>query len=213
MKLLESVPSRYDRGIRILTLGEIDSTYDRLISHLKSNWKVLDIGCGTGALTLKAAQKGCSVVKGIDINPQMLEIAKRRIKDANLTINIELEEMGVLELEKEESNSYHAVMSSLCFSELSEEELIYTIEEIKRILKPGGILLVADEVRPQAIIKILLHWLVRIPLVIITYILTQTSTRAVKNLPEKIKKAGFIIESVRLNKLGDFMELKATKPL
>lgn len=96
MKILESSPSRYDKGIHILTLGRLNKAYERLTSYIRKGDKVLDIGCGTGALTLRAAQKDARV-KGIDINPQMLEIAQKRINKANLTQNVELSEMGVKE--------------------------------------------------------------------------------------------------------------------
>ena len=112
MKILESAPSRYDKGIRILTLGRLDDAYNRLTSYIKSGQKVLDLGCGTGTLTLKAAQKSAKV-KGIDVNSQMLEIARKRTIKANLTENIELYEMGVAELGSEESESYDVVMSKV----------------------------------------------------------------------------------------------------
>ena len=210
MKILESAPSRYDKGIRILTLGRLDEAYDRLTSHIKRGQKVLDIGCGTGALTLRAALKGANV-KGIDINPQMLEIAKKHAAEAKDEQNVELCEMGVAELGGEEAESYDVVMSGLCFSELTENELIYTLEEVRRILKPDGLLLIADETRPESIPKKVLTWLIKFPLVIITYIITQTTSSAVKNLPAKIEEAGLFIESVRLNKMGDFIELVGRK--
>ncbi len=211
MKILESAPGRYDKGIRILTLGRLDKAYDHLISYIKNGQRVLDLGCGTGALTLRAARKDAKV-KGIDVNPQMLEIAQTKAIEANLTQNIELCEMGVAELGSEHPESFDAVMSGLCFSELTGDELIYTLKEVKRILKPGGLLLIADEVKPKNILSRLLHWLIRFPFVIITYIFTQTTTHAVKNLPEKIKKTGFFIESLRLGRIGDFIELVARKP-
>ncbi|TKJ30838.1 hypothetical protein CEE39_07870 [bacterium (candidate division B38) B3_B38] len=211
MKLLESAPSRYDKGIRILTLGRLDRAYERLISYIANGQKVLDIGCGTGALTIRAARKGARV-KGIDVNSQMLEMAHKRAREAKLAQNIELCEMGVAELGSEESESYDAVMSGLCFSELTENELHYTLKEAKRILKPEGLLLIADEVRPNSLIKRILNRLMRIPLVVITYLLTQTTTHAVKDLPQKIKESGLLIESVRLNKMESFIELVAKKP-
>jgi len=85
MKILESAPSRYDRGIYILTLGKLDKVYDRLTSRIKKGQTILDLGCGTGALTLRAVQKGAKV-KGIDINPQMLEIAQKRAIKKNLIL-------------------------------------------------------------------------------------------------------------------------------
>jgi ubiquinone/menaquinone biosynthesis C-methylase UbiE len=211
MKILESAPDRYDTAIHILTLGRLDKAYDRLTSYVKNGQKVLDIGCGTGALTLRAALKGANV-KGIDVNPQMLEIAQQRANRTSATQNVEFCEMGVAELDSETSGSYDVVMSGLCFSELTNDELIYTLKEVKRILKPMGMMLVADEVRPNSLFKRVFNWLTRFPLVIITYILVQTTTKAVDNIQEMTEKAGFLVKSVKLNRMETFMELIGTKP-
>ena len=170
----------------------------------------LDIGCGTGALTIRAALKGAKV-KGIDVNAQMLEIAQKRTDEAHLTGSIELHEMGVAELGNEDAESYDVVMSGLCFSELNGDELNYALQETKRILKPGGLLLIADEVRPGHIAKRLFHSLFRIPLLLITYLITQTATHAIGGLPEKITAAGFTIETLRLNRMENFAEIEARK--
>jgi len=45
--------------------------------------------------------------------------------------------------------------------------------------------------------------------VVFTYIFTQTTTKAVKNLQKTIENADLIIESVRLNKMEDFIEIVA----
>jgi len=126
MKILESAPSRYDKGIRFLTCGRLDSIYDRLTAHIHQGQQVLDIGCGTGALSLRAARKGANI-KAIDINPQMLEIARQQPDDAQLSSKIGFCEMGVAELGNEASDSYDTVMSGLCLSELTTDELNYTI--------------------------------------------------------------------------------------
>ena len=210
MKILESTPIRYDRGISILTLGKLDESYNRLISHIHKGERVLDIGCGTGLLTLKAARKG-AIVKGIDVNAQMLEIAQKKVVEENLSQTVKLSEMGVAELGNEDSNSYDIVMSGLCFSELTENELTYTLNESKRILKTNGLLLIADEVKPKSNAKRFLHGLIKIPLAVITYLTTQTTTHAVQDLPEKIKATGLKLESVRLNNGETFLELRARK--
>jgi len=210
MKILESAPRRYDRGIRILTLGRLERAYDRLISSVQKGQKVLDIGCGTGALTFRAAQKG-AYVKGIDINSQMLEIAREKAGKMDLGSSTEFKEMGISELDEEEAANFDAVTSGLCFSELSEEEIDFALKQIKRILKENGLFLVADEVLPPGILRKIIHWMIKAPLLVITYLLTQTSTRAAVRLPEKINHQGFRIESLRLNKLRDFMELTARK--
>jgi len=202
--------SRYDWGIRLLTFGKLDKIYERLVSPIKNGQRVLDIGCGTGALTFKAAQKG-SIVKGIDINPQMLEIAQKKAAQAGLTQYVELVEMGVAELGSEAPANYDVVMSGLCFSELAEDELAYTLKEVKRVLKPGGLLLVADETRSGSILMTVLNWVLRLPLVIITYLITQTTTNAVKDLPDKVKRAGLSVDSILLNTMQNFIELVAKR--
>jgi cyclopropane fatty-acyl-phospholipid synthase-like methyltransferase len=208
MKILEFTPHRYDKGIFMLTLGSVEKAYNYLTTNIKKGQNVLDIGCGTGALTLRAAQKGAKV-KGIDINSQMLENAGKRIAKANLEQNVELCEMGLAELGIEENKKYDIVMSGLCFSELTEDELNYTLNTVKKILKPEGLLLLADEVNPNSIFPKIIHWLIRSPLVIITYIVTQTTTHAIKNLPEKVEKAGFKIVSIKSNRLENFITLIA----
>jgi demethylmenaquinone methyltransferase/2-methoxy-6-polyprenyl-1,4-benzoquinol methylase len=211
MKILESSPRRYDRGIRILTLGKLDESYDRLVSYVREGDKVLDIGCGTGALTLRAAQRGARV-KGIDVNPEMLEIARSRAEEAGLADSVELCEMGVAELGDEDPDSYDVVMSGLCLSELTKDELNYTLSQIWRVLRPGGLLLVADETVPRSVFKRMINWLVRVPLVVITYIVAQMSTRPIRGLPEELSKRGFVIRHVSLSRMENFIELVAEKP-
>ena len=211
MKILESAPIRYDTGIRILTLGRLDRAYDRLTSPIRHGHSVLDLGCGTGALSLRAARKGATV-KGIDVNAQMLEIAKGRAREANLMGCIEFCEMGVAELGTEKTESYDVVMSGLCFSELTADELLFSLREVRRILKPNGLLLAADVVVPPSLPRRLLYWLIAPPLILLAYVVTQTVITGAKDLPDKIQHAGLEIESIRWNWMETFIELAARKP-
>jgi ubiquinone/menaquinone biosynthesis C-methylase UbiE len=211
MKILESGPQRYDRWMRILSFGRIDRVYDRLTDNIEKEWKVLDIGCGTGALTIKVAEKGASV-KAIDINPSMMEIAKKRAEDKKLAKKIDFQEMGVAELGREKSNEYDAIISGLCFSELTENELDYTLRESERILKTGGLLIAADEVQPDGFIKKILTKIIRFPLFILTFVVTGSVTWPLKNLESKIIENGLAIKSIHHNSLENFIELIAEKP-
>lgn len=211
MKIFEKIPRRYERGIRLITRGRLDKIYDRLTSLIQEGQEVIDLGCGTGALALRAARRGARV-KGIDVNPEMLKVAQQRINEEKLSENVRLAEMGVAELGKEKGAHYDVVMSGLCFSELNGDEINYTLEQVKRILKPGGLLIVADEVCPQNILRRLMMLIPRLFLQMITYLLTQKTTRALKDLPKKIKSSGFHIERVKLSKGENFIELVAMKP-
>jgi demethylmenaquinone methyltransferase/2-methoxy-6-polyprenyl-1,4-benzoquinol methylase len=211
MRLLESSPRRYELGMRLLTLGRLDEAYDRLALHIESGQQVLDIGCGTGALTLRAARRGAQV-KGIDTHAQMLEMAEEQVKREGYCDSVELVEMGVAELDAEAAQAYDVVTAGLCLSELSDDEVRYTLKHTARILRPGGLLLIVDELEPHGIGKRLAHFLLRVPLVALTYLLTQQTTHPAANLPEKLKSAGFDLESIRLSSLGSFGELVARKP-
>lgn len=211
MKILESSPSRYDKGIRLLTLGLVDKAYDRMVSGIDEKDRILDIGCGTGTLTLKAARKG-AFVKGIDMNPAMLDIALSKAVSQGLEKQVTFNESGVTELDGEEENTYDVVMSGLCFSELTDEEIDFSLIHILRILKPGGRLLIADEVRPGYFFPSLLYRIIRLPLALITYLFTQTVTHPVKNLPGRILGKGFTLISIRTFFLGSLMEIQVGKP-
>jgi ubiquinone/menaquinone biosynthesis C-methylase UbiE len=211
MRILESAPRRYELGIRLLTLGRLGKAYDRLASHIEPGQHVLDLGCGTGALTLRGATRGAKV-KGIDINAQMLEIAGQRVHEAGLTEAVDLVEMGMAELDREEAQRYDAVMSGLCFSELSEDEVTYTLKEVARILRPGGLLLIADEIKPQGLVKRVIHSLIRVPLAALTYVITQQTTHPTSNLSERLTDGGLLIVSTHLSPLGSFGEFVARKP-
>jgi demethylmenaquinone methyltransferase/2-methoxy-6-polyprenyl-1,4-benzoquinol methylase len=210
MRLLESMPDRYDQGLRLLTAGSLARTYDRLVSHISGGMRVLDLGCGTGALTLRAAARGATV-KGIDINPQMLEVARQRAEQRGLSTQITWREMGVAELGAEPAKSYDVVMSGLCFSELTADEVVYTLKESYRLLKPSGLLLVADEVEPRRWFKRVPVWFVRLWLKFFTYLLTQKTTTALKQLPARVTHTGFRIESIKYHGLDSFVELVGRK--
>jgi demethylmenaquinone methyltransferase/2-methoxy-6-polyprenyl-1,4-benzoquinol methylase len=210
MRLLESMPNRYDQGLRLLTSGALGRTYDRLVSQISGEMRVLDLGCGTGAFALRAAARGATV-KGIDINLQMLEIARQRAEQRGLSHQIVWCETGVAELGAEPADSYDVIMSGLCFSELTEDEIAYSLKESHRLLKPSGLLLLADEVEPRRWFRRVPVWFVRLWLNLFTYLLTQKTTAAVRALPERVTHAGFRIVSIRYNGMDSFVELVGRK--
>ncbi len=79
MRFLESAPQRYDAGMRLLTLGRVSKLQGALTSALRPGAKrVLEIGCGTGALTERLVTRGVEVL-ALDQNPAMLEQARARL--------------------------------------------------------------------------------------------------------------------------------------
>jgi demethylmenaquinone methyltransferase/2-methoxy-6-polyprenyl-1,4-benzoquinol methylase len=194
MKILESQPERYDRGITILSLGAVDRSRRRLVEeNVRAGLRVLEIGCGTGALTLLAAAEGADVV-GFDVSAGMLSVARRKIGAAGLAGRVRFEERGVSTMDAYGDESFDLVLSSLVFSELSTDERAWALRHSHRLLRSGGRLALVDEVTPEGTARRLLHGLLRIPLLVVTFLLTQTTTRPVDDLPDAVVEAGFRVE-------------------
>jgi len=73
------------------TEGKFNAEFEGIkgLLNIKKGEKVLDVATGTGIYLILAAEKG-AVCYGIDITPQILEVAKRKVKELNLK--------GVMEL-------------------------------------------------------------------------------------------------------------------
>ena len=194
MKILESAPERYDCGIQILSLGQSKRVQRDIVdNYINRGDRVLEIGCGTGTLATSCAEKGASIV-GIDISSQMLAIASRKVREQNLTDKVQLQELGAMEIDKTFSDeTFDKITSTLVFSELYPDERKYVLKQVYRILKPGGLIVITDEVIPGSLWKRVLHLLIRIPLAIITYILTQTTTKALRDFDKSLTETGFEI--------------------
>lgn len=211
MKILESQPRRYDGGIALMSLGGADRCKQKIVDeNVHAGFRVLEIGCGTGTLAILAARAGAEVV-GFDVSDPMLDVARGKIRNAGLSDSIHVEEMGVSGMDKYAAESFDVVASTLVFSELSHDERVYALRHTYRVLKPGGRLVLADEARPRTPLKRLLHSAVRIPLLVLTFALTQTTTSAVNGLAELVSAAGFHIEREERRSLDSFLYLVATK--
>ncbi len=210
MKVLESTPQRYDRGLRILSRGRIGAIYARLAEIVTyPGARVLDIGCGTGAVSLACAERGAQVI-GIDANAGMLEIARSR--PAPAAGSVEWIELNAMEIEDRfPEESFDAIVSCLAFSELSPDERAYVLRTAHTRLRHGGLLAIADEVPPETPGLRLWHRVVRWPIAALTYAITQTTTHPVAGLLDAIRAAGF--EDVLQERMppGDFAVVRARR--
>jgi hypothetical protein len=83
------------------------------------------------------------------------------------------------------------VVSCLAMSELSDDEQDYTLATAFRRLVAGGRLVIGDETLPRGGWRRLAYRLRRLPLVVVAYVLTQTTTRPVRKLSARVSAAGF----------------------
>jgi demethylmenaquinone methyltransferase/2-methoxy-6-polyprenyl-1,4-benzoquinol methylase len=193
MKVLESAAHRYDRGMRLLSRGRIGEVYETLATMVaRPDVRILDVGCGTGGVSLACAARGAEVV-GIDNNADMLEVARSKTLPFGTKGTVEWLQLGAAEIEDRfEPSSFDAITACLLFSELSPDERAYTLAIALTRLRPGGQVVLADEVVPDSVARRFLHRLARTPVAVLTYLLTQTTTRAVPELAEPVRAAGYV---------------------
>lgn len=102
--------------------------------NIEANDMIADLGAGTGYFALPAAQQTHSTVYAVDIEPQMLRALEKRLSDQQIS-NVQLVE-GPIENIPLADHSVHKVIASMVLHEV--EPLGKGLQEIKRILKPGG---------------------------------------------------------------------------
>jgi ubiquinone/menaquinone biosynthesis C-methylase UbiE len=172
----------YDFTVNIVTFGKARVlrrlTVDQAL--IQSGDSVLDVGCGTGEVTLPAkirAKDG--KVYGIDPAPEMIAVARRKAAYKKLDIDFRV---GVIESLPFPDASIDVITSSLMMHHLPEDLKARGLAEIYRVLKPGGRLLIADFMRPTG--SFLNH-------IFIAFTRHQGLKSGIEDLQKLLKAAGF----------------------
>ncbi len=98
---------------------------------------VLDVGCGTGMHLELYARSGCRI-SGIDLSPAMLAIARKRLGSE---ADLRLEDAREIPFE---DHSFDVVITSLFLHEHPPEERSAILNQMKRVMKPEGRMMIVD---------------------------------------------------------------------
>ena len=111
---------------------------------LSEGLTVLDLGCGTGLFTeAMARQVGATgAVHGVDIQSALLETARQRVADAGLAARVRFHQSGAYRLPLADASVDIAILIAT-FSEIPNSFLL--LEELRRVLKPGGRIGISEE--------------------------------------------------------------------
>jgi len=110
------------------------SLAQELIQHVGKLGSVVDIGCGTGRDMTWFESQGVTVT-GIDLSIGMLAYAKENVH-GNL-INMNMRNLGFCD------TSFDGVWCCASLLHLPKSEAMYALQEIRRILKPNGMLILS----------------------------------------------------------------------
>jgi ubiquinone/menaquinone biosynthesis C-methylase UbiE len=142
-------PRFYDFSVAVLFGGTRRRSYRQLllVGGVKPGDRVLDIGCGPGffARMLAQAVGAEGSVVGIDAAPEMIEYAGRKARGlANCRF-----QPGTAESLAFPDASFDVVVSSLMVHHLPDEIRLKAAREMRRVLRPGGTVLLADFTIPE----------------------------------------------------------------
>jgi len=147
-QMFDNISGNYDFMNRIMTFG-IDIKWRKKVVKMVAETnakKILDIATGTGDFAIMLAGINPDKIVGLDISEGMLEVGKNKIKEKQLDHLIEMV-LGDSENLPFDDNSFDAV--TVGFGVRNFENLDKGLQEINRVLRPGGIFVVLETSQPE----------------------------------------------------------------
>ena len=198
----------YDLAIK-LTMPE-KKFRSKLVNLLEPEARdeILEFGFGTGQNLVAIFQRNMATqVQGLDIDPKVQAIAERKLNDIGAKMQLDLYDGGQFPYA---DGSFNKAFSSLVFHQLDGPTKQHCLNELFRVLKPGGTLLIADWGEAKNRLMRLAFYLVQLLDGFKT-----TNDNVIGLMPEFIMKAGFreVSEEAYINtRLGTFSYYLAIKP-
>ena len=147
MTSMDKIQTDFDRLATLSTDGWDHNRHYHpfLLRHAPAHCeRALDIGCGTGAFSRSLAHRSRQVL-ALDLSPQMIRLARERSMDIS---NIEYQVADVLKSDLP-VNQFDCVVSIATLHHLPFELML---EKMKRVLRPGGVLLVLDLFKAESVV-------------------------------------------------------------
>ena len=159
---LNHVASLYDPVVERLSFGREQRFRELTLAQMDIGPadRILDVGCGTGTLTLQAARllgpEGSII--GIDAAPRMIAIAGKKAAAAGSPARFET---AVAEALPFSDQQFTMVVNSMFCHHIDLQLKKLAFAEMYRVLVPGGLLITADIDRPTTLLGWLTGWLGR----------------------------------------------------
>lgn len=143
-RLFSTIADRYDVITVVLSYGQDRRWKQRLaaLSGAGPATRVLDLACGTGDIAFELARRGARVV-GLDITHRMIELARAKVSSTGPSVAFLTGDMMAIPFPDEQ---FDVVTTG--YGIRNVPQMAPAIAEIRRVLRPGGMLLSLDFNRP-----------------------------------------------------------------
>ena len=111
----------------------------RLVDKIPANGSVLEIAPGPGYFCIELAKLGNFQITGLDISKSFVKIAEKNAKEAGLNIDFREGNASAMPFK---DNTFDFTFCQAAFKNFSEP--VKAISEMYRVLKPGGMAVIAD---------------------------------------------------------------------
>ena len=144
-RMFNRIAPKYDQLNRIISLG-LDRSWRKRALHLLAPYapqRVLDVATGTGDLAIEIIQTISSAkeVVGVDISEEMMRVGQEKVHQAGLDTKISFERQDCTAMTFE-ANSFDA--ATIAFGIRNFSDIPAAAAELHRVLRPGGVLIIAE---------------------------------------------------------------------
>lgn len=146
-EMFDNIAPKYDFLNHFLSFG-IDKIWRRKAIRIVKSYApnhILDVASGTGDFAIASLKTGAKKIVGVDISNEMLAVGREKILRMKLQDRITLQ-YGDSELLDFPNHAFDAV--TVAFGVRNFEHLSKGIEEIFRVLKPGGVACILEFSKP-----------------------------------------------------------------
>lgn len=127
-------------SVQPLTIKELDKSVQWLCKDTKT---LLDFGCAAGSLDFRCLKEDdVDYIKGIDLSPNAVKVANKAAKLNKIDNRAEFACGGVDALNNIMDNTFDGCILSNILDNLISEDALKVVQQIHRIVKPGGKVLV-----------------------------------------------------------------------
>ena len=149
-----NVMERY-RSLRYAGIIQKDFMYRQLgVGHDLSGKRLLDFGCGTGQTSTQLAALGAFVV-GMDISPELIQIARRRAELDGVTDRVQFQNVDLLQAPPP-ADSFDLI---LCSAVLHHVDYSVVLPILRSCLKPGGKIVIGEPTAMSPFLRKIRDWL------------------------------------------------------